>query len=237
MHIRTYNLQTSVHLLGILKYTGTRDIMTHGHSHDVIPLFYLFARHSTHVHDHSTMRFLWAAVPRVWISRTRADAYVLRHAIANITITHSTANASSNANTKPTTSIEDGNREPQPSQGHVTDPAQQHPQDPLSQAARSGLDTQHSSSTSKLEGTKQEGNASDSPPLDAASPMEGGMKVPKLELSGNKEGVGFAEQVGPVSGTSRLMRGRKQGEEQAKEEAKCLVAARTSLSPVPLATC
>ncbi|KAI6042252.1 hypothetical protein EDC04DRAFT_1030451 [Pisolithus marmoratus] len=194
--------------------------MTHDHSHDVIPLFYPFARHSTHVHDHSTMRFLRATVPRAWISRTRADAYVPRHAIANITITRSTANASSNANTKPTTSAEDGNRDPRPSQGHVTDPAQQHPQDPLSQTARSGLDTRHSGSSSKLEGTKEgEGNARDSPLLDAASPTESGMKAPKSELSGNKEGIGFVEQVGSVSGTSRSMRGRKQGEEEAKEEA------------------
>ncbi|KAI6043700.1 hypothetical protein EDC04DRAFT_3107123 [Pisolithus marmoratus] len=165
------------------------------------------------------MRFLRATVLRACILCTRVDAYVPRHAIANITITRSTANVSSNANTKPTTSAEDGNRDPQSSQGHVTDPAQQHPQDPFSQTARSGLDTRHSGSTSKLEQTKGEGNASDSPPLDAASPTESGMKAPKSELSGNKEGVGFVEQVGSMSGTARSMRGRKQGEEEAKEEA------------------
>ncbi|KAI6114759.1 hypothetical protein EDD17DRAFT_1430035, partial [Pisolithus thermaeus] len=96
--------------------------------------------------------------------------------------------------------------DPQLSQGHVTDPAQHHPQDPLSQAARSGFETQHA--------------AKDSPPLDAASATKSRLRAPTTESSGNREGVGFVEQVGSASGTeaSRSTRARNQGEGGVKEE-------------------
>ncbi|KAI6032360.1 hypothetical protein PISMIDRAFT_106388 [Pisolithus microcarpus 441] len=144
---------------------------------------------------------------RAWISRTRAGTCIPRHVIASTSNTRSTTTDAStkygNANTESTTSSAgDDGRDPQLSQGHVADPAQRHPQDPLSQAARKE-------------------KAKDTPPLDAAaSATEGGLKAPALGLSGNKEGVGFAEQVGSASGTeaSRSMRARNQGEGEVKEE-------------------
>ncbi|KIJ69677.1 hypothetical protein HYDPIDRAFT_22853 [Hydnomerulius pinastri MD-312] len=68
------------------------------------------------------------------------------------------------------------------SQGHVTDPNQQHPQDPHSQSARSGLEGKEST------------------PFDAAASRQGA-KAPS-GASGNREGVGFAEQVGSASATA-----------------------------------
>ncbi|KIN94326.1 hypothetical protein M404DRAFT_168645 [Pisolithus tinctorius Marx 270] len=171
------------------------------------------------------MIFLRSTTPRVWISCTRADICVPRRAIAKTASARSVDTTAGikyrNANTKPTTSpTDDGNKDHQLSQGHVTDPAQRHLQDPLSQAARSALETRHPSSTSRLEGEADK--TSDSPLLDAASPSESGMKAPRSGLSGNKEGVGFVEQVGSASGTeaSRSMRAGRQGEGEVKEEAR-----------------
>ncbi|KAI6166459.1 hypothetical protein EDD17DRAFT_61590 [Pisolithus thermaeus] len=181
---------------------------------------------STEPNGKPNMSILRATTPRAWISRTRVCACFPRHFIVNTSNIHSaTTHASTehgNAHTEPTTSSAgDGNRDPQRSQGHVTDPAQRHPQDPLSQAARSGFETQHASSTSKPEGAKGGGGkAKDSPPLDAASAAESRLRAPTMELSGNKEGVGFVEQVGSASGTeaSRSTRARNQGEGGVKEE-------------------
>ncbi|KAI6124162.1 hypothetical protein EDD16DRAFT_1562854 [Pisolithus croceorrhizus] len=172
------------------------------------------------------MSILRATTPRAWTSRTRVGACVPRHFIASTSNIHSTTTDAStkhgNANTEPTTSSAgDGNRDPQLSQGHVTDPAQHHPQDPLSQAARSGFETQHAGSTSKPEGAEGGGGrAKDSPPLDAASATKSRLRAPTTESSGNREGVGFVEQVGSASGTeaSRSTRARNQGEGGVKEE-------------------
>lgn len=174
------------------------------------------------------MSVLRLTMSRAWISRTRAGTCIPRHVIASTSNTRSTTTDAStkcgNANTEPTTSSAgDDGRDPQLSQGHVTDPAQRHPQDPLSQAAHSGLETRHASSTSKPEGGTKGGRekAKDSPPLDAAaSATESTLKAPASGLSGNKEGVGFVEQVGSASGAeaSRSMRARNQGEGEVKEE-------------------
>ncbi|KAI5982181.1 hypothetical protein EDD15DRAFT_167016 [Pisolithus albus] len=172
------------------------------------------------------MGVLRATMSRAWISRKTVGTCIPRHIVASTSNTRSTTTDAStkydNANTEP----KDG-RDPQLSQGHVTDPAQRHPQDPLSQAARSGFETRHASSTSKPEGRTEEGKEKTqaSPSLDAAaSATEGGLKAPASGLSGNKEGVGFVEQVGSASGTeaSRSMRARNQGQSEVKgeEEAK-----------------
>ncbi|KAI0638624.1 hypothetical protein C8Q77DRAFT_1048594 [Trametes polyzona] len=74
------------------------------------------------------------------------------------------------------------------SQGTVSQPRHKHPNDTHDQAARSGQEV-------------RQGNQS-AGPYDAAS-RAGDQKTDRSGLSGNQEGVGFAEQVGSASGTGR----------------------------------
>jgi len=96
----------------------------------------------------------------------------------------------SSETSKSTSADRHKSKDPRLSQGHITDHTQQHPQDTYSQAARSGFAARDSSSTSNSDA-----------PLDAASPT-GGKKAP-ANNTGNKEGIGFAEQVGSASATAK----------------------------------
>ncbi|KAI8989855.1 hypothetical protein BD414DRAFT_485351 [Trametes punicea] len=77
-------------------------------------------------------------------------------------------------------------KDPRLSQGTVSQGGHQHPSDVHDQAARSGQRV--------AQGEQSAG------PYDAAS-RTGGQKTDRSGLSGNKEGVGFAEQVGSATGT------------------------------------
>ncbi|TFK94880.1 hypothetical protein K466DRAFT_508657 [Polyporus arcularius HHB13444] len=76
-------------------------------------------------------------------------------------------------------------KDPRLSQGSVSQPGHNHPGDPHDQVARQGQDIAH--------GRRQAASG-----YDAASP-EGDMKTDRTGLSGNQEGVGFADQVGSAS--------------------------------------
>ncbi|TBU45182.1 hypothetical protein BD309DRAFT_890956 [Dichomitus squalens] len=78
-------------------------------------------------------------------------------------------------------------RDPRLSQGSVSKTKHEHPGDPHDQSARSGQRTR--------------GQTQSSSPYDAANPTSD-KKTDRSGLSGNTEGVGFAEQVGSASATS-----------------------------------
>ncbi|KAI0940217.1 hypothetical protein AcV5_001387 [Taiwanofungus camphoratus] len=77
-------------------------------------------------------------------------------------------------------------KDPQLSQGTVAQHGHRHPRDPQDQAARAA----------------QAIRANGSAPLDAAS-AQPGKHAPRDDVSGNPEGVGFAEQVGGQSARGR----------------------------------
>ena len=76
-------------------------------------------------------------------------------------------------------------KDPRLSQGTSSKPAHSHPGDPHDQAARRGQSI-------------GQGQGQPSTPYDAAAPQHD-MKTDRSGLSGNQEGVGFAEQVGSAS--------------------------------------
>ncbi|KAI0329623.1 hypothetical protein GY45DRAFT_1279411 [Cubamyces sp. BRFM 1775] len=79
-------------------------------------------------------------------------------------------------------------KDPRLSQGTVSQEGHRHPKDVHDQAARSGQDV--------AQGKQSAG------PYDAAS-RTGDQKTDRSGLSGNQEGVGFAEQVGSATGTGK----------------------------------
>ncbi|KAF9466502.1 hypothetical protein BDZ94DRAFT_1157837 [Collybia nuda] len=76
-------------------------------------------------------------------------------------------------------------KEKNESQGHVKDPSNAHKKDPQSQAAQSGEKARSPSNQA----------------LDAASPHE--KQKPQEIGGGNKEGIGFVDQVGGQSASAR----------------------------------
>ncbi|KAI0722520.1 hypothetical protein C8Q76DRAFT_596036, partial [Earliella scabrosa] len=96
-------------------------------------------------------------------------------------------------------------RDPRLSQGTSSKPSHHHPGDPHDQAARRGQGIAH--------GTQQQSTG-----YDAASRTPG-QKADRSGLSGNQEGVGFAEQVGSASGTaSKNQLGPSPGEGKGGQE-------------------
>ncbi|KAI0677692.1 hypothetical protein C8Q78DRAFT_959793 [Trametes maxima] len=94
-------------------------------------------------------------------------------------------------------------KDPRLSQGNVGQEAHRHPSDPHDQAARGGQ--------------KVRQGAQSSGPYDAAS-RTGGQKTDRSGLSGNQEGVGFAEQVGSASSSGKRGASASAGEGKGGEE-------------------
>ncbi|KAI0355446.1 hypothetical protein OH77DRAFT_1436956 [Trametes cingulata] len=96
-------------------------------------------------------------------------------------------------------------KDPRLSQGNVSQEGHKHPADSHDQAARSGQQVRH--------------GGQGSGPYDAASSNAADQKTDRSGLSGNKEGVGFAEQVGSASATgSKSQASPSTGEGKGREE-------------------